>query len=88
MPNGGVLEEQWEGVCVQTFGGPLPSMRKQGKSNHNLVLQAQPLLAQASLTFLFRVHLTVPWEFTRAKKVLRTKAKTPSLSPRVNAHRG
>lgn len=73
---------------MQTFRGPSPSMRRQDKSIHNLILQAQPLLAQASLTFLFRVHLTVAWEFTRSKKVLRTEAKTPSLSPCLNAQRG
>lgn len=73
---------------MQAFGGPVPSMRTQHKSLRNLVLQARPLLAQAPLTFLFRVHLTVTWEVTRSKKVLRTKAKTPSLSRRLNAQTG
>lgn len=73
---------------MQTFGGPFPSMRRQHTSTHSLVPQAQPLLAQAPLTFLSRVRLTVAWEFTRSKKVLRTKAKTSSLSPHFNAQTG
>lgn len=66
---------------MQAFGGPVPSMRTQHKSLRNLVLQARPLLAQAPLTFLFRVHLTVTWEVTRSKKSVKNQGKNSLPEP-------
>lgn len=66
---------------MQAFGGPVPSMRTQHKSLRNLVLQARPLLAQAPLTFLFRVHLTVAWEVTRFKKSVKNQGKNSLPEP-------
>lgn len=66
---------------MQALGGPVPSMRTQHKSLRNLVLQARPLLAQAPLTFLFRVHLTVAWEVTRSKKSVKNQGKNSLPEP-------
>lgn len=66
---------------MQALGGPVPSMRTQHKSLRNLVLQARPLLAQAPLTFLFCVHLTVAWEVTRSKKSVKNQGKNSLPEP-------
>lgn len=52
-------------------------MQQQGMSACSLVQQAQAVLPHAPLTFLLLVHHFAAWEFTRSKKVLRTKAKHP-----------